>query len=336
MPAQVNFTVLDDDARWADNTECVDLLFAGIWFLHETLKSRHPRCPLLCRITQLGNDFELLRLASGSDASKVSPDDAKASFAEFNTLGTLGRSLWQLKEHLDARGLRYELKELSKLGRGENPAGDSLRLRGQGFLLLAAGHLASQGFNLEFINRREGQKIPDFFALRDGVSFTCEVTNRHPETGDYTDVDFFWSTIHDVVQNKRTQLQGPEFTNGVLIIDCTPVWEAFGLAHVPIGGQMAYLVPENLGGPRSGSAPLVRYDESPHSIGLQGLEDVMRGTNIQSVILWNHKVAFSEIGYRRRMEYRILGTVHGCAFWSYFPKACVFPGPELDVVWSPS
>jgi hypothetical protein len=265
----------------------------------------------------------------------VSAADASTFFAELNTVGTLGRSLWQLKELLDAPGLRYELKELSQLGTGENPAGDRLRLRGQGFLLLAAGHLVSEGFALEFISRRQGEQTPDFFAIRDGNRFTCEVTNCYPETGDCASVDFFWSTIHRVVQKKRAQLQGSEFTNGVLIIDCSPVWEAFGLSHVPIGGQAVFFIPENLGGPRSVSAPLVRYDESPHSVGLRGLEDGIRGTNIQTVILWNHKLELSDIGYRRRMEYRILGTAHGCVFWSYFPKACVFPGPQLNVVWPP-
>src|SRR5262249_40324033 len=137
----------------------------------------------------------------------------------------------------DAPGLRYELKELSQLGMGANPAGDRLKLRGQGFLLLAAGHLLREGFELEFIRRRDGQQTPDFFAKRDGNKFTCEVTSRYPETGDFSDVAFFWDTINGVAQNKRAQLQGSEFTNGVLVIDCSPVWEAFGLADVPIGAQ---------------------------------------------------------------------------------------------------
>jgi hypothetical protein len=332
-PARVNLAILDDDARWADNSECGDLLVAGVWFLHDTLKSRHPRCPLLGRITQLGDQLERLRSASGGDPSNVTAADASAFFTEMNTVGTLGHSLWRLKRHLDAPGLRYELSELSQLGTGENPAGDQLRLRGQGFLLFAAGHLVSQGFDVEFISRRKEQQTPDFFAIRDDNRFTCEVTNRYPETGDCTSVDFFWSTLHGVVNNKRNQLRGTEFTNGVLIIDCSPVWEAFGLSDVPIGGQLVFSIPEHLGGPRSTPAPLVRYDESPHSLGLRGLEDAIRGTNIHTLVLWNHKLEISDVGYRRRMEYRILGTVHGCEFWSYFPKVCVFPGPQLSIVW---
>ena len=332
---QINYAILDDDARWADNSECADLLVAGIWYLHDTFKARYADCPLIRRIRKAGDEFERLRLASGSDATNLNPTEASSCFTELNTLGTLGHSLWQLKGHLGAPGLTYELKELSQLGTGGNPAGDKLRLRGQGFLLLAAGHLMSQGFNLEFIPRRDGEQTPDFFAIRDGNRFACEVTNRHPESGNCESVEFFWSTIHGVVNKKGAQLQGTEFTNGVLIIDCTPVWEGFGLSHVPIGGDVVLFIPEHLGGPKSVSAPLVRYDESPHSFGLRGLEDAIRGTNIQTVILWNHKLELSNVGFRRRMEYRVLGTVHGCLFWNYFSKTCVFPGPQLNVDWPP-
>lgn len=155
VPAGLDLAILDDDARWADDTECVDLLFAGTWFLHETLKARHPKCPLLPRLIQMGDQFERMYAGSGADATKVNVADASAFFTELNTVGTLGHSLWRLKTHLDHPGLRYELKELSKVG--DNPAGDKLRLRGQGFLLMAAGHLVKEGFGLEFIKRRRGR-----------------------------------------------------------------------------------------------------------------------------------------------------------------------------------
>ncbi len=331
VPAGLDLAILDDDARWADDTECVDLLFAGTWFLHETLKARHPKCPLLPRLIQMGDQFERMYAGSGADATKVNVADASAFFTELNTVGTLGHSLWRLKTHLDHPGLRYELKELSKVG--DNPAGDKLRLRGQGFLLMAAGHLVKEGFGLEFIKRRAGDQTPDFFAIRDGNKFACEVTSRYPESGDFNDVEFFWQTVNGVVENKSKQLQGNEFTHGVLIIDCTPVWDAFGLANVPIGGQFVGFIPENLGGPRQISAPLVRYDGSPHSAGIQALEAAIRGTNIESVILWINQFIVDEVGYRRRMACRILGTVHGCVFWSFFPKTCVFPGPQVKLQW---
>ena len=58
VPAGLDLAILDDDARWADDTECADLLFAGTWFLHETLKDRYPKCHLLPRILQMGDRFE--------------------------------------------------------------------------------------------------------------------------------------------------------------------------------------------------------------------------------------------------------------------------------------
>lgn len=111
------------------------------------------------------------------------------------------------------------------------------------------------------------------------------------------------------------------------------MWDAFGLANVPIGGQFVGFIPENLGGPRQISAPLVHYDGSPHSAGIQALEAAIRGTNIESVILWINQFIVDEVGYRRRMACRILGTVHGCVFWSFFPKTCVFPGPQVKLQW---
>lgn len=326
-------TTLNDENCSLDDTVNVDDVNSDVLFLHKFLKSKYPLSPLFQRVVQLGDRFEHLRLSSGCNAANVTIADAQNFFTELITIATLGRSLCHLERYLDSPGLHYELKELSKIGNGENPAGDKLRLRGQGFLLLAASNLVSHGFDLEFISRRKEMQTPDFYAFRDGNKFTCEVTNRYPETGDMNCVNFFWSNIHSVVEKKRVQLQGSEFTNGVLIIDCSAVWEAFGLQHLPLGGEGVFFIPENLGGPRSVSAPIVRYDATTHSIGFKKLEEAIRGTNIQSLILWNHKIDLTETNYRQRQEYRILGTVHGCVFWSYFPKVCVFPGPELNIIW---
>lgn len=334
-PPQINLSLMDDDARWADDTECLELLIAGVWQLHGTLKARHPKCVLLRRIDRLAGEFERIQRVSGGDAAKVSVAEVAGFMSELNTLGTLGYSIWHLRGYLDAPGLRYELKELSQLGCGENPAGDTLRIRGQGFLLLAAAHLAKEGFGLEFIPRRNGEQTPDFFATRDCTRYTCEVTNRYPMSGDFGSVEFFWESIQGVVQTKRNQLRGSEYIRGVLIVDCTPVWDAFGLARVPVGGVVAVFLDELHGGPRTVSAPMVRYDDTPHSVGLRGLEEVIQGSNIETLVLWNHQLELTDTGYHRRMEYRILGTLHGAAFWTYFPKTCVFPGPQCNVVWPP-
>jgi hypothetical protein len=72
-------------------------------------------------------------------------------------------------------------------------------------------------------------------------------------------VEFFWQAVNGLVENKSKQLQGNEFTHGVLIIDSsTPVRDAFGLANVSIDGQFVGFIPENLGGPGIGSARPVR------------------------------------------------------------------------------
>jgi hypothetical protein len=77
----------------------------------------------------------------------------------------------------------------------------------------------------------------------------------------------------------------------------------------------------------------VRYDDSPHWDGLRALVDAIRGTNTATVIPWINQFETNELGYRRRMGCRILGTAHGCVFWSYFPKTCIFPGPQMKVNW---
>lgn len=232
-----------------------------------------------------------------------------------------------------ARAVRYELKELSQVGCGENEEGDLNRIRGQGFLFLAAANLAKQGFAIEFIPREKGKSTPDLLARRDGNSFTCEVTNRYPKAGQFDSIDFFWSAVIETVTNKKPQLASAAFPPGVLIIDCTPVWEAFGLGHFTEGGVMVYSIPPEQGGPRTGSVPLIRYDDSEHSNGLRDLEATIRGTAIHTLILWKHKLVIEQDTYRREMAYRVIGTMMAATFWSYFPKAFVFPGPNVDVKW---
>jgi hypothetical protein len=36
-------------------------------------------------------------------------------------------------------------------------------------------------------------------------------------------------------------------------------------------------------------------------------------------------------GYRREMMCRVVGTITDAAFWSYFERAFVFPGPDVEV-----
>jgi hypothetical protein len=317
----------------ADPYDWIDPLVAGVWFLHETMLALHPKCPLLKRMLRLGDRYEAMKSAAAGDPTQVSHDQVAGMLSEMNMLGTLGHSLWHLKGHLDAPGVRYELKELSQIGCGENEEGDLLRIRGQGFLFLAAANLSKQGFELEFIPRRKNESTPDFYARRDGNTFTCEVTNRHPQSGAFDSIEFVWSTLNETVDRKKSQLAQADFPHGVLIIDCTPVWEAFGLEHFTEGGVLVYSIPSEQGGPRSGSVPLIRYDESEHSEGLRNLAEVIRGTAIQTLILWKQNLQIHKEGYRREMMYRVVGTITGATFWSYFPRAFVFPGPHVDVKW---
>jgi hypothetical protein len=332
-PQQIDYGVLNDDARWADAYDCIDLLVAGVWFLHETMLARYPKCPLLKRTVRLGDQYQLMKRAVTGDPAQVSHDQVAGLFSEMNTLGTLGHSLWHLKHLIDAPGVRYELKELAQVGCGENEEEDRLRLRGQGFLFLAAANLSKQGFDLEFIPRRKNESTPDFYARRDGNTFTCEVTNRYPKSGAFDSIEFFWSTLNETVSKKKVQLANAPFPHGVLIIDCAPVWDAFGLGHFTEGGVLVYSIPPEQGGPRSGSVPLIRYDESEHSEGLRHLEEIIRGTAIHTLILWKHKLEIQKEGYRREMMYRVVGTMTGATFWSYFPRAFVFPGPNVDMKW---
>ena len=193
--------------------------------------------------------------------------------------------------------------------------------------------MSKQGFTIEFIPRRKDENTPDFLARRDGNTFTCEVTNRHPKSGQFDSIDFFWSTVNETVSKKKAQLASAAFPHGVLIIDCTPVWEAFGLGHFTEGGVMVYSIPSEQGGRRAGSVPLIRYDDSEHSNGLRDLEEIIRGTAIHTLILWKHRLILEQESYRREMAYRVVGTVMGTTFWSYFPRALVFPGPHVDVKW---
>jgi hypothetical protein len=327
-----DYAIFNDAVRWADPVECSDLLFAGVWYLYETLQARYPKSPLIRRALELGDRWDAVRQAAGDEPSRAPNSELSAIFSETNLLGTLGYSLWHLRRCLDSAGMRFELKELAQIGTGQNPAGDLLRLRGQGFLFLAGAELAKLGFEVEFVPRRKGVRTHDLIVSRDGVPVGCEVTSRSPAAGDFDSVEFFWATINELVKKKKAQVAGSALKYGALIIDCSTVWDALTLAEIPCGLNLVYYIPPELGGPRSGSAPLVRYDDSAFSQGLRELEAAIQGTNVQTLILWKHHCEIFEEGYRRHMAYRVLGTIEGATFWSHFPKPLAFPGPGVRVV----
>jgi hypothetical protein len=333
LPRSVKFEILDDAERWADPYESFDLFVAGIWFLHEQMFARYPNCELLKRIVRLGNWFESVQTLTDSDPSKLTGKQESFLYSEMNRLGTLGHSLWHLRQYLDAPAMRDELRELSQIGPADSSE-DLRRMRCQGFLLLAAANLVIHGFNLEFIRRQNGRRTPDFFAIRDGNRFCCEATSKEPRRGEFSNLEFFWTKITETVDQKRSQLALPEYGNAVLIIDCTPIWSAFDPGDLPIGGELVYSIPRNLGGPRDGSVSCVRYDDSVHSRGLRRLEEHLRDTDIHTIILWRNWLELFDGGFRRHTAYRILGTIPGAPFWSYFGKQVLaFPGPKIRVEW---
>jgi hypothetical protein len=216
LSLQNDCDVLENDLLCADPYDCMYPLAAGLRFLNNTIHARHPKCPLLKRIARFNYEFEQLKQAAIADPKELTDERSVKTLSEMNLLGTLGHSLWQLRKYVDGSGLSFELKEIAQIGCGEDEEGDSLRLRGQGFLLLSAANLSKQGFDLEFIPREKDKRTPDLFARRDSNTFTCEVTSRHPKAGDLNSIDAFWSAVYDVVQKKKRQLAGATFPHGVL------------------------------------------------------------------------------------------------------------------------
>lgn len=329
----IDFRVLDDDTRWADSISHPEVLLAGVWFLNQTMLKIYPRCPLLGLIRGFGDRFNAVIQKAGGGFSQLTADEAEQLLTELHLFATLGYSLWHLSNYHDSSGFLNELKELSKVGGGQNPVEDAVRIRGHGFLLLAASDLAKQGFGIEFVKRqaKRGQRTPDLKANRDSTSFYCEITSISPQKGDFSDVAFFWSKINEVVGEKLSQLEVANPRNGVVIVDCTPIWDALNFSQIH-ADVLVYDIPQHLGGPFTASASLIRYDDSPISVGLKNLEMTIRGSAVRSLILWKQKSKSVGDGFKREIAYRVLGAIDGVVFWRYFEKVLAFPGPDVTVI----
>ncbi len=143
----------------------------------------------------------------------------------------------------------------------------------------------------------------------------------------------FWDRIVEVVEKKRGQFAAPEFADGVLSIDASPMFHFLSANDIPIGGTLVHLPAQDQQGPPGGEAPLIRYDESEFSEGLRRFENAIAGTGIRTLMLWNREFAILGNDVRRRIERRVIGTIGGNRFWAYFQEAVVFPGPEVGVRW---
>lgn len=97
---QIDLALLNDDARWADPYDCAEPLFAGVLFLHDCMLARFPKCPLLKRIVRLGDQFNAMYATASRDRSLIRNEHITPFVSELDLLGTLGHSLWHLKEHL--------------------------------------------------------------------------------------------------------------------------------------------------------------------------------------------------------------------------------------------
>jgi hypothetical protein len=329
---EFDFAVLDDDERWADPIECAPLLKLGLQFLREVMRARFPRRPFLTRIDDFSASWAEMGNRYKRDRALGDTPEFRQAFEEIHLLGTIGHSIWRLRGCLETAGLLYELGELSRVT-ADNTGNDQLRLRSHGFCLLSAAFISHQGFQVEFIERRDGQATPDFFALRDTCRFPCEATTRLPEQGDFDNAELFWTEVIAAVERKARQFRAPEFENGVLILDCTPVWDAFRIDQLNLAGIVMCYVPPEMGGPRQQSAPLIRIDRSPAVEKLRTLADALTGTNIRTLILWKKKLVCGDVEFRRFLECRIIATMAAASFWSYFDRAIVLPGPGVNVNW---
>lgn len=329
---------LNDEAKWRSSTECVDVLCAGVNYLYERLGSLPGReAPLHARIRQLGNLRLALRARHGSvPSTTVGTDpDVERFIRLLDDLGTLGFSLWHLKEFEDSAAFRRQFSELARVGEEGNSEGDALRLRGQGFMFYAAGFLAREGFAIEFIDEAadRGQRRPDFYARRDGETYPCETTSKHPRVIRSASVEEFWARIVEVVEAKKTQIALPCFPNGVLIVECSRVFDLLSAGDVPLGGTLYHLPGQEGAGPPGGSAPMIRYDDSKFSKGLLAFGTAIENSGIRTLMLWNRTLTFQGETLTRRLEHRVIGTMAGRRFWAYFPNAVVFPGPNVEVKW---
>jgi len=334
MEIRVPYDVMDDYSRWRDPNACVEVLHAGVNYLHEILVAKHARCPLLKKVLALGDLKLKMERESKGDPASANPADVKVFFEQLNLLGTLGYSLWHLRNYSDSKGFRYELKELSGIGAEGNSAGTDLRIRGQGFVLFSAACVARDGFGIEFIARKEGGgKTPDYFALRDTHRFACEATTKSPTVLKSSSVTEFWTQVNAAVLEKREKFRDKAYENGVILIDCTPVFGLIDFSEIPVGGTIVHMPAKEGELPGPGEAPLLRYDDSEFSRGLQELQRLIADTGVRNVILWNRAFSVGDETIKRELRYMVLGALKGRRFWAYFPRAVVFPGPEVQVKW---
>lgn len=319
---------LENEALWRDANDCVCPLTAGLRYLYDdVLESSHAGCPLSFRVEEHCIAGMRGITNAGFDPMAIEPTTQVDLVRERHTLGTLGYSLWHLRDSGGAAALRFEIAQLAQVG-VEADASDS-RLRGQGFLFFASGWLARRGFKIEFI-ARDGARTPDFFARRDGIRFACEATSREPSATRESGAYAFWQHILDVVSEKREQFRRPEFANGVLFIDCAALLDLLGPEDRPTFDTLYWLSPDE-SAPSGGQRALIRADDSAYGRGLSACGELMEEVGLYNLVLWERRFDIDGEHMRRTHGCRVIGMFEGRPFWQYFERAWVFPGPNVRV-----
>ncbi len=240
MTEKVPFEIMNDVANWRHPQLCWSVLFAGVNYLYEELERRRPNSRLADRIRMVGG-INLRRIESADDGSpEWRPEDPEQVrlVRDVDALGTIGFSLWHLRPYTNSVGFRYEFKQLSNVGYRKDDDADDPNLRGQGFMFLVAGYLAREGFEIEFVaDPSTSGGRPDFLAKRDGLAYPCEATSRYPQIVKQRTVAEFWSKLVEVVEAKRRQLRSTEFENGVLLVDCSPIFDLVSISDLPTYGR---------------------------------------------------------------------------------------------------
>lgn len=328
------YAVLDDLAKWRDPVLCLELLFAGVGYLYDKLEKPQGReYPLRERIRRLASFAQRMQAASPNAGlpDGIELYEYRRNVWDLDEFGTIGYGLWHLRPYEDSPAFRDRFKVLAASEPNGGDRNANPQLRGVGFEFVCAGVLAREGFSIEFIPSAANEPRPDFFARRDGHTFPCEATSKYPTVPAAKTPEDFWDRLVAVAEVKMAQLAKDKYPDGVLHVDCTPIFGTMTEGAIPIGGTAHYL-PADGKGP-GGSVPVIRYDASPFSIGLRRFGAAIEKSSITTLVLWNRLLKVTPEATRRSIQHCVLGTMRGNRFWSYFPKAVVFPGSSVEIVW---
>jgi hypothetical protein len=320
----IPFELMDAPDAWSlENTGRT--LELGARYLYDEVERIEPGCPLGQAVTRLGNNVKYLWQNFNAKGLIPPPDKLEKVMTAMDLQGNLGYSLWRLRSHRHSPGYEFELNQLAQAGDGTESS--KRLLRSHGFTFQMAARMTEKSFGVAFCQpgTEEG---PDFILSRDGDTFPCEATTKDPAKIVSAYVDEFWRHILNAVKNKKTKFSSSRYQHGVLLIDCSPI------AHLMVGAQLGIdtIVSMEADGSYGRSDRLVRYDGSPFSNGVKEVEELLRGTNVTTVVLRYWKFAAREGAGERRDQIQVLGSIRGRCFWKHFESPLIFPGEGIQVL----